>query len=126
MNMKQPMQNGALINRMWLAAAVLLIVVGIWANEHYNYVDFSLRLIGWVVLFVVAALVVYQSASGKQFWQFVQASRNELRRVVWPTRKETLQMTGLVIVMVIVLGLIIWGIDSVLLHVIGWLTGQRG
>ena len=103
---------------------VVLCGVAIWANQHFNYVDLSLRLIGWLVLLIVMVVIALQTHQGKALLQFTKEARNELRRVVWPTRQETVQTTLLVLGLVILLGLIIWGIDSILLHVVGWLVGQ--
>ena len=59
----------------------------------------------------------------KRFWGFIKDSRSEIKRVVWPTRPEVVQMTVIVLIMVSSLGLILWGVDSVLLRAIGWITG---
>ncbi len=63
---------------------------------------------------VVGALVSLQSFQGKTFWQFVQSSRVELRKVVWPSTQETWQVTLVVFVMIVVLGLFFWGVDTLL------------
>ena len=110
---------------LWLGVLALL-VVGIWANYHYQMVDVSLRTIGWIVVVLLALGVAYFTTQGKQFWHFAKEARNELRKVVWPTRQETVQTTLLVIGLVILLSLIIWGLDSILLWAIAFLTGHRG
>jgi len=51
--------------------------------------------------------------------------RAELFKVVFPSRQETLQMTLVVMVMVMVSGLFLWGVDSIVLWVIRWLTGAQ-
>ena len=61
---------------------------------------------------------------GKTIWRFIKEARNEVRRVVWPNRQETLQMTLLVFAMVFILALILWGVDSVLMAALGWFTGS--
>ena len=58
---------------------------------------------------VLGTLVGLQSAPGRTFWEFVQSSRIELRKVVWPDRQETMQVTLVVFVMIIVLSLFFWG-----------------
>ena len=73
---------------------------------------------------VVAAIAVFAlSPMGRRFWQFILDSRVELRKVVWPSRQETIQVTIVVIVMVIVLSLFFWGLDSLLGLLTRWLTG---
>jgi preprotein translocase subunit SecE len=66
------------------------------------------------------------TAQGKAVIAFSKDARLELRKVVWPSRPETTQTTLMVIVLVIVMSLILWGIDTFLMWAIGWMTGQRG
>nr|WP_237397867.1 MULTISPECIES: preprotein translocase subunit SecE [unclassified Gilliamella] len=60
--------------------------------------------------------------TGKSFLLFLQESRKELRKVVWPTRKETTQTTLLIAVITIVAGLVLWGMDSLFRSVVFYLT----
>lgn len=109
----------------WIIA-ISLLIAGIVANYYYNYQPWPLRLLGWLVLMGIISAIVLQTQKGKQMLNFVRESRMELRKVFWPTRQETMQTTLFVAVMVVVLALILWGIDSILMWLIGWLTGQRG
>lgn len=109
----------------WLIAS-FLIIAGLVANYYYNDQPWPLRLLGWLVLLGIVVAIVLQTYQGKRALIFARESRMELRKVYWPTRQETMQTTLFVGVMVIVLALILWGIDSVLMWLIGWLTGQRG
>lgn len=126
MSTKQAVEKTTMMDKVMLTISILLIIAGIWANEYYITVDLSLRLIAWLVLLIVAGFIALQSRPGRAFWQFLRSARMELRRVVWPTRQETVQTTMIVVGLVILLGLIIWGIDTALLHIMGWLVGQRG
>ena len=76
--------------------------------------------------FGVACAIAMQSSYGRDFWQFVQTSRIELRKVVWPNRQETLQTTLVVLVFVLVSGLFFWLLDMVLAWATKQLTGQGG
>ena len=81
----------------------------------------------WLMVLVglaTGAIVAVQSTQGVQFWQFVQSSRIELRKVVWPTKDESWKLTGLVFVVVIIMSLFFWGLDSILLALTRHLTGQ--
>src|SRR5262245_10904413 len=83
----------------------------------------------WIIVLaalVVGTLVGLQSAPGKTFWGFVQSSRTELRKVVWPNRQETVQVTIVVFVMIIVLALFFWALDSLLGFITRWLAGGGG
>jgi preprotein translocase subunit SecE len=81
--------------------------------------------IGLVVLGLAAgAVLTWFSWYGREFWQFAQASRIELRKVVWPTRDETVKTTYVVFIFAIVMGFFFWGLDWVLTWLTRLLTGQ--
>ncbi len=105
---------------------VLLLVIGIAANTYFAQVAGALRAIGWIVLLAACAAIAAMTAQGKAVIAFSKDARLELRKVVWPSRLETTQTTLMVIVLVIVMSLILWGIDTFLMWAIGWMTGQRG
>lgn len=105
---------------------IALIITGIIVNYYYNSQPWPLRLLGWLVLLGIVIAIATQTQLGKQTLSFMRESRMELRKVYWPTRQETIQTTLFVVAMVVVLALILWGVDSILMLVIGWLTGQRG
>lgn len=109
----------------WLLVAVLL-VAGLVANYYYSQQPWPLRLLAWLFLAGVVAGIASQTKLGKQTISFARESRMELRKVVWPTRQETVQMTLLIAAVVIVLALILWGVDGALMWLVGSLTGQRG
>ncbi|MCX7125909.1 MAG: preprotein translocase subunit SecE [Gammaproteobacteria bacterium] len=104
----------------------LLLIGGIVANTHFNHVAWALRAAAGIVLFVLMLLVISQTSKGLQLWSFMKGARIELRKVVWPTRQETIQTTLVVVAMVVVAALILWGIDTLFFWLVGWLTGQRG
>lgn len=109
----------------WLIAIVLLLA-GLIGNYYYSQVSMPLRTLAWVAILVVAGFIASKTQKGKWVVEFFRDSRMELRKVIWPTREETMQTTLVVAAMVIILALILWGLDGVLVWLIGWLTGQRG
>jgi preprotein translocase subunit SecE len=109
----------------WLVALALLLAVLV-GNHYYSEVSTPLRVIAWLAGLAVSALVASTTQKGKEVVEFFRDSRMELRKVVWPTREETMQTTLVVAAMVVILALILWGMDGILVWLIGWLTGQRG
>jgi preprotein translocase subunit SecE len=109
-----------------LAAAVAILVGGI--AGFYLLANLPLVVRWLIVLASVGAgiFVALQSAQGREFWQFVQGSRVELRKVVWPTRQETLQTTLVVFVAVLAMGIFFWVLDWILGYLTRALTGQGG
>jgi preprotein translocase subunit SecE len=83
-----------------------------------------LRFAGWIILTCVWLWIFYQTFIGKKLFAFAMEARVELRKVVWPNRQETVQTTMIIAALVIVMSLILWGIDSVLMMAVNWLSGQ--
>jgi preprotein translocase subunit SecE len=107
-----------------VAAAVLLGgLVG-----YYYYVDVAtvIRALGVLVAFGLSVVILLQSAQGKSLWRFINASRVELRKVVWPTRDEAIQTTIAVFVFTLIMGVFFWLLDMFLLWLTRLLTGQGG
>ena len=109
-----------------LAVAAVLLVAGIYGFYHFAAYSTLLRVVGLLVISGVAAAVALQTDQGRRLWQFAGDSRNEVRKVVWPTRQETMQTTLVVIVMVLILGIILWLFDMMLMGILRFLTGQGG
>lgn len=109
----------------WLLAIALLLA-GLVGNHYYSDVSMLLRTLAWLAILAVSGFVASKTQKGRWVVEFCRDSRMELRKVVWPTREETMQTTLVVAAMVIVLALLLWGMDTVLVWAIGWLTGQRG
>jgi preprotein translocase subunit SecE len=73
---------------------------------------------------LLAAGVAWTSEPGKRFFAFARDSVAEVKRVVWPTRKETLQTTGVVIAFAVIMALFLWAVDASLLVVVNKLMGR--
>ncbi|MFV0478905.1 MAG: preprotein translocase subunit SecE [Parahaliea sp.] len=104
----------------WLKWIVVfaLLAAGIVGNSYYSNESLLYRVVGLVVIAIVAGLIALQTAKGRAFGQLVKGSRTEIRKVVWPTRQETMQTTLIVVAFVIITALLLWGLDSLL----GWLV----
>jgi preprotein translocase subunit SecE len=109
-----------------LVVAVGLVVAGVAGFYLLADQPIWLRWIGVLAGLVLGGLVALQSAQGRDFSQFVQTARIELRKVVWPNRQETLQTTVVVFFMVILLAVFFWVLDTALGSLTRWLTGQGG
>jgi preprotein translocase subunit SecE len=107
-----------------ITLSVVVLFVGIGAFYWFEDQALPLR-IGMVVAGLgVAAGFAWLSWYGREFWQFALASRIELRKVVWPSRDETVKTTYVVFIFAIVMGLFFWGLDWVLTWLTRLLTGQ--
>jgi preprotein translocase subunit SecE len=123
---EQVQENPTVLDALKLAAGVAILAGGVAGFYLLSEQPIWLRWIIVLVALVVGTLVSLQSLQGKTFWAFVQSSRVELRKVVWPNRQETMQVTLVVFVMIVVLGLFFWGVDSLLGLATEKLTGRGG
>jgi preprotein translocase subunit SecE len=125
--MNSPAESGvAGLDKAKLAGAALLLVLGLFAFYYFAAYSVLLRVLGLLVIGGAAVAVALQTAPGRQLWQFVSDARTEVRKVVWPTRQETLQTTLVVMAMVLVLGIVLWLFDIILMGILRFLTGQGG
>ncbi|OQK15189.1 preprotein translocase subunit SecE [Methyloprofundus sedimenti] len=102
--------------------SLVLISAGVVA--FYMFSDYSqlYRVLGMVAIVVVALTIMMTTQAGHHSWSFAQEARQEVRKVVWPTRNETMQTTLMVFAMVIIVGFIIWLLDTFLFWAITSLT----
>jgi preprotein translocase subunit SecE len=107
-----------------LALAFVVAAAGIVAYYYLGDKPQLLRVAVLLAGFAAGAVMALQSDLGRAAFGFAKESRAELRRVVWPARKETIQMTGVVIAMVIAVALFLWVVDWVLTVLVKLLTGQ--
>ena len=105
---------------------VLLLGVGIVSFYYFAEHSLLLRVLGLLLVMGIAVLIASTTTKGRSTLKFLRDSHLEVRRVVWPTRQETVQMTGVVFVMVVLVSLIIWLVDSFLFWLVRLLTGQGG
>jgi preprotein translocase subunit SecE len=97
-----------------LAAAAALVVAAVVAFYALGQQDLWLRVAALLVLMIVAVATFFTSEPGKQLIAYGQDSIREVKKVVWPTRKEALQMTGYVFAFVVVMALFLWLTDKTL------------
>ena len=101
-----------MVDNLKLIAAVVVIVAGITVFYVLGDMSALLRALIVVVSVVVAAGVALTSTPGKNAWQFTIGTRAEIRKVIWPSRRETMQSTLVVILMVLVVGIYLWMLDA--------------
>lgn len=109
-----------------LAIAIALLIGGIAQFYYFEGESLLYRVLGLLGFIAVAGGVVYTTRMGQNLWAFARDARTEVRKVVWPTRQETMQTTLMVIVMVILVGIMLWLMDMFLRWAVLMLTGQGG
>ena len=97
-----------------LAGAALLLVASVVAFYYLGKQDLWLRVLALLALVGAAVALFFTSESGKQLIAFGRDSVRETRKVVWPARKEAMQMTGYVFAFVFIMALFMWFTDKTL------------
>jgi len=99
-----------------MAIALIIMVVAI--ALFYNYAEYStlLRVLGLLFAGGVSLFIASKTTVVSTALSYIGETQVEVRKVVWPTRQETVQTTMLVMLMVIVAALMLWAVDSAL----GW------
>jgi len=107
-----------------LLLAFLLVIAGIagfyYLSESAAVLQFASVLTG----LILGAVVAWTSDPGKRLFTFGKDSIAESKRVVWPTRKETMQSTGVVILFAVTMALFLWAVDSGLMLAVNQLMGR--
>ncbi|MGM0520923.1 MAG: preprotein translocase subunit SecE [Pseudomonadota bacterium] len=96
------------------AAVVALLVVAIVGNTYFADLALLYRVLGVVVLCIVAGAIALVTTKGRNLVILAQEAKKEIQRVVWPTRPETVQTTAIVLAAVFIVGLALWLIDTLL------------
>lgn len=104
-----------MVDKLKLLAGVLLAVGGLagyyWLGENSAVI---LRVLSVAGGFVAGGLVAATSEPGRRFVAFAREAIVEVKKVVWPTRKETVQTTATVFAFVVVMALFLWATDKTL------------
>jgi preprotein translocase subunit SecE len=106
-----------------LLFAIVILIAGIAGFYHFEAESQLYRVLGVVFASGVAIAISLTTVLGQNLMGFGREARMEVRKVVWPTRQETLQTTFMVIVAVIIIGIFLWLIDMVLAEAIQLITG---
>ena len=104
-----------IVNTLLLATATLLLIAGVGA--YYWFQDLAItpvRVVGLIVVAVIASLIAAQSDNGAAFFRFLKEADIERRKVVWPTHQETLQTSLMVVIVTILISLFLAGVDWML------------
>ncbi|WP_339644597.1 preprotein translocase subunit SecE [uncultured Porticoccus sp.] len=101
----------------WLLV-VLLVSAAIYGNYYFATESLLYRVIAILAVALVAGFVALQTRKGDSFITLLRGAYTEARRVIWPTRQERNQTTLMVVVVVLVMSLILWGLDTLF----GWLA----
>jgi preprotein translocase subunit SecE len=115
-------KNGSLDTLKWILVA-LVIGAAVAGNQMFADVSVLYRAIAIVVAFAISIGIALQTVKGKSALEFARESHKEIRKVVWPTPQETRITTLIVLAATALMGLVLWGLDAILLAIVNFITG---
>jgi preprotein translocase subunit SecE len=107
-------------------SSALFGIAAVSAFYYFSELPLLYRVIGLLVIALVVLGLMLTTNLGRNIWAFFLESKQEVRKVIWPTRDETTRTTMLVFAMVFTVGLILWLLDMMLFKGVQMLTGQGG
>lgn len=107
---------------LWIIAVALIIVAAVGNTYFAAQLSLVVRVLALVALGAGAVAAAALTNQGQKTLHFIKESRTELRKIIWPTRPEATQTTLIVIAMCVVVSLVLWGIDSIIVRLVAFLT----
>ncbi|WP_428994271.1 preprotein translocase subunit SecE [Buchnera aphidicola] len=108
----------------WLYILIIFIttvIINIYCKKiaylYYILINFCL-----LFLFV---FIILSTNIGKKILHFIISSKNETKKIIWPSQKETIYTTGIITTIIIIVSLIIWGLDNIIFRVISFIINLR-
>lgn len=112
--------NNSLNTVKWIVAVAILIAATVgnrYAPELLPQLSLWIRIVALVFIAVGALAITLTTTQGQSFIKLLKEAQVEARRIVWPTKDETMQTTMIVCAVVVVMSLLLWGVDSLF----GWM-----
>jgi len=100
-----------------MASSVAILLSSVLSFYYFAELSLLIRVLAVIFSVILSLLIFFSTQRGIIFWDFLQGSRVEMRKVVWPTKQETIQTTLTVFVFVLVLGIFFWLLDFLLLYI---------
>ena len=124
MNTHTETSQSGVLDILKLLVAAIVLVGGLYGYYYYeNQMALPLRVLLVLGGAGVGITIAMMSAQGQQLWHFIQGSRVEIRKVIWPTKQETTQTAIAVFVFTLIMALFFWALDSGLLMLTRKLVG---
>ena len=104
----------------------ILLAATVVGNSVFAEKSLLIRVVAVVIAFAAAAITALQTLQGNALLTFSRESIKEVRKVVWPTRQETIQTTLIIFAFTVVMGLFLFLIDGALIWLVELITGMKG
>jgi len=104
----------SMLDTIKLLLALLVLLAGIAGFYYFSEGSLLYRVLGLLAMVGVAVGISVTTGKGRSLIGFLGSSRTEVRKMVWPTRAETMQTTLMVFILVVILAIFMWFVDMLL------------
>ncbi|KGQ34054.1 preprotein translocase subunit SecE [Gallibacterium genomosp. 2] len=118
-------KSKGLNSTLWIGCVILVLIAAVGNIYFGDQFSSVVRVPAMVVLLLLALFVAAITNQGTIARTFLKESRIELRKIIWPTRQEATQTTLIVMGVTVVVSLILWGLDSIIVSLINFITNLR-
>lgn len=108
----------------WFFISIILIT-SIFINFFFDKLDFFTRVSIVALLIICAVSIAIYTKKAKNIFSYIYASKNEMKKIIWPQYKETLYTTFIIIFVTILISLILWSLDSIIFRLIAFIISLR-
>ncbi|CAL1329047.1 preprotein translocase subunit SecE [Candidatus Providencia siddallii] len=103
----------------------ILLIIAIIGNYYFRKYNLIIRFFVIISLILLSGIIALWTKKGKKILEFTKESFIEIKKVIWPTKQETLQITLVVAIVTTIMSLILWGLDSILVRFISFITNIK-
>ena len=125
MNAQTENDTGGVFDVVKWILVILFLAAAVVGNQYFSEQSLLIRVVAILVSASIALLIAATTVKGKNILGFAKEARVETRKVVWPTRQETIQTTLIIMLSVTVISLVLWGLDGILVRVVAFVLGQE-
>ena len=104
----------------------LFLLLAFIIDSQFNTIPGPIRVLVWIVIAIILLSIFFITSQGHAAWIFIKQAHLELRKVIWPSREETFKLTLFISLIVLIMALLLWGLDSFLFWLMNWFTSQKG
>lgn len=114
------------MNKIKLGLAFLFVAAGVAGFVYLRDSATVVRVLSVLLGLALAIVTAWFTTQGREFYTFCKEASDETKKVVWPTRKETLQTSGVVFAFVVTMALFLWLVDAALMSSVQLIMGREG
>lgn len=103
----------------------IMLLTAVMYDCYFTKIIFSFRILCTFILICSTLFIFLYTEKGKKIVLFINESKNEVKKIIWPSKTETLYTAFIVSIVTMIMSLLIWGLDNILFHLVSFITNLR-